>query len=258
MTESMGIRVEKGDGILSLIFDRAEKKNAITAPMYAALADGIEAADADPAIRVVLIRSEGDTFSAGNDIADFVKRGSSEGASTAEVLRFLQALARAKKPLVAAVQGKAVGVGTTMLLHCDYVILSDDAALITPFVNLALVPEAASSLLLPARIGHLRAFGMFALGEPCLAPQALAWGLANRVVPLHELHEIALGVAARLAAQPPAAVQISKSLMRESEALVARMAEEGAHFNAQLQSGEAQEAFAAFAERRKPDFSRFG
>lgn len=255
MTDNLGIRTEVSDGILTLTFDRADKKNAITAPMYAALAVGIERADADPAIRVVLLRSEGDTFSAGNDIADFVKRGNG-GASVTEVLRFLQALARSKTPIVAAVQGKAVGVGTTMLLHCDYVVMAEGASLITPFVNLALVPEAASSLLLPARIGHARAFEMFALGEPCTAEQALSWGLANRVVAVEALHATGLHIATRLAAQPPAALAATKLLMREAEAVLERMAAEGAHFNAQLKSTEAQEAFAAFAERRKPDFSR--
>lgn len=258
MSEHPGVRTEREGAVLVLTFDRADKKNAITAPMYAALADGIEAADRDPAIRVVLFRSEGDTFSAGNDIADFVTRGAATGKAPVEVMRFLHALAQARTPLVAAVQGKAVGVGTTMLLHCDYVLMAEGASLITPFVNLALVPEAASSLLLPARIGHARAFAMFALGEPCGATDALAWGLANRVVPAATLHEAAGAVAQRLAAQPPAAVAATKALMREGSAVLERMAAEGVHFNAQLRSAEAQEAFAAFAERRAPDFSRFG
>src|SRR5208337_1649295 len=151
MTEH--IKIEKEGGILTLTMARADKKNALTNMMYGALADALEHAEADPTIRAVLIQSEGDMFTSGNDLGEL------------HVLRFLQALTRASPPLIAAVQGRAVGVGTTMLLHCDLVFLADDALLSTPFVSLALVPEAGSSLLLPARIGHVRAFEMFALGD---------------------------------------------------------------------------------------------
>jgi enoyl-CoA hydratase/carnithine racemase len=157
---------------------------------------------------------------------------------------------------VAAVQGKAVGVGVTMLLHCDLVFVSDDAQLTTPFVNLALVPEAASSLLLPARIGHARAFSMFVLGEAVDAQKAVAWGIANAVVPRAELRARARAAAEAVAQRPPAAVAITKALMRDPDALAKRLDDEGAHFMAQLRSPEAREAFAAFAEKRAPDFSK--
>ncbi|MES1149360.1 MAG: enoyl-CoA hydratase-related protein, partial [Bradyrhizobium guangdongense] len=178
----------------------------------------------------------------------------SEGSRN--VVRFIQALARCTRPLVAAVQGRAVGIGTTMLLHCDLVVLADNALLSTPFVSLALVPEAASSLLMPQRIGHVRAYEMFALGETVPAATALAWGLANRVVPLDRLDTEALALAERLARQPAGALIATKRLMRNGEALVAQMTAEGAEFAQRLRTAEAREAFTAFAERRPPDFMK--
>jgi len=252
-----GIRVELNDDILSLVFARPEKKNAITDAMYGALADGIVRSDSDSSVRVVLIRSEGDTFTAGNDITDFANSGAEPSDKPKNVHRFLRAIASSSKPIIAAVQGNAVGVGTTMLLHCDYVVLADNAALITPFVNLALVPEAASSLLLPNRIGHVRAFAMFALGEPVPAKAALEWGLANLVVPAAQLEETALAVAQKLAEKPLSALVATKKLMRDPELAIARMNAEREVFALRLQSVEAKEAFAAFAERRKPDFRKF-
>jgi enoyl-CoA hydratase/carnithine racemase len=154
------------------------------------------------------------------------------------------------------VQGRAVGVGTTMLLHCDLVVLADNAQLSTPFVSLALVPEAASSLLMPARIGYARAYEMFALGETVPAKAALEWGLANRVVPLDKLDAEALALAQRLARQPAGALTATKKLMRNGEALVARMQAEGEQFAQRLRTAEAREAFTAFAERRAPDFTK--
>ena len=253
-----GIQVARSNDILTLSFDRADKKNAITDAMYGTLADEIAGAEGDPDTRVILLRAEGDTFTAGNDLADF-RQSDAEGPEPSEknVGRFLQALAVASKPIVAAVQGKAVGVGATLLLHCDYVVLAQGAALVTPFVGLGLVPEAASSLLLPARIGHVRAFSMFALGEPVSAEDALQWGLANRVVPIAELDTAANEVAAGLAAQPAGAVAATKRLMRSPAAIQERMDEESALFYERLKSAEAQEAFAAFAERRRPDFTKF-
>ncbi len=252
-----GIRVEKANGILTLSFDRVDKKNAITDAMYGILADEIAAAENDPGARVIVIRAEGDTFTAGNDLADFASGGQRKSGGPPNVRRFLEALAAASRPIVAAVQGAAVGVGTTMLLHCDHVVLADTARLSTPFVNLALVPEAASSHLLPARIGYLRAFAMFALGEAVPAETALAWGLANSVVAVDELDAAALQVAARFAAQPLGAVAATKRLMRDPAALSRQMDVEGELFAARLKSPEAQEAFAAFAARRKPDFAQF-
>lgn len=244
---------------MELVFDRAEKKNAITDAMYGVLADEIARADSDPALRVVLIRAEGDIFTAGNDLGDFAKADASAPKSDLprNVTRFIRTIAAAEKPIVAAVQGAAVGVGTTMLLHCDYVVMAEGASLITPFVNLALVPEAASSLLLPNRIGHPRAFAMFALGEPLPAKSALEWGLANQVVPLEEVEATARGVAEKLAAKPIGALIATKKLMRDTGATRKRMDTESEVFAARLVSPEAKEAFAAFAERRKPDFRKF-
>jgi enoyl-CoA hydratase/carnithine racemase len=256
MTEH--VRSEKSNGILTLTLNRPEKKNALTRAMYQALGEAIDAAEHDPDVRCVLIQSEGDLFTAGNDLADFaaVSNGQSEDAGRPGENPLLVALSRAKTPLVAAVQGKAVGVGVTMLLHCDLVFVADDASLTTPFVNLALVPEAASSLLLPARIGHTRAFAMFVLGEAVDAHKAVAWGIANAVVPRAELRARARAAAEAVAERPPAAVVITKALMRDPEALQKRLDVEGAHFVAQLGSPEAREAFAAFAQKRAPDFSR--
>ena len=249
------IIVSKADGLLTLVMNRPKKRNALTDAMYGVLADELEGAQTDNATRVIVIRGEGDMFTAGNDLADFAAAKPDDGVRN--VSRFIQALARATKPLVAAVQGRAVGVGTTMLLHCDYVVLAEDAKLTTPFVNLALVPEAASSLLLPARIGHLRAFSMLGLGEAVEARQAVEWGLANAVVPLGELVPAIEAVAARIARQPTGAIQATKRLMRDAEQLTGQMAVEGEEFTARLQSPEAKEAFMAFAQRREPDFTQF-
>ena len=255
MTEH--IRVENADGILSLTMARPDKKNALTNEMYGALADAIVAAETDPAVRVVLIRGEGDMFTAGNDVGEFAAIAAGKIQGERHVSRFLQALAHSSRPLVAAVQGRAVGIGTTMLLHCDLVVLADNALLSTPFVSLALVPEAASSLLMPLRIGYARAYEMFALGEAVDAKSALAWGLANRVVPLDKLDTEARALATRLAKQPAGAVSTTKRLMRNPELLAAQMLAESEHFAARLKTVEAREAFAAFAERRPPDFLKF-
>ncbi|REE04271.1 enoyl-CoA hydratase-related protein [Citricoccus muralis] len=281
--------VELQDAILTITLNRPAKKNALTDPMYGLLANAIERAESDPDVRVVLLRAEGDLFSAGNDIADFSRlaeqiAGASadqtapepSGAATTEsteptepggpasaitgqmnVWRFLHALAACTTPIVAAVQGKAVGVGTTMLLHADYVVLAEGAQLITPFVDLALVPEAASTLLLPQRIGHVRAFAMFALAEPLAAEDAVATGLANRVVPAESLQDTARQVAEALAAKPAGSLTATKRLMRDAAALTRVMDREVAEFTDRLAGPEAREAFAAFAERRSPDFSPF-
>lgn len=254
------VQIDRTDGILTLVLNRPEKKNALTDGMYRALADALEASNDDPTVRVILLRGEGDIFTAGNDIADFaaVNLGGAKSDEPKNVHRFIRNISRATKPIVAAVQGRAVGVGATMLLHCDQVVLAEDAKLTTPFVGLALVPEASSSLLLTARIGHLRAFSMFALGEAVGAQDALAWGLANRVVPLAELKASAEALAGRLAKQPIGALVATKRLMRDAEAVGRRMEEESAEFARRLTSPEAAEAFTAFAERRPPDFSKFG
>ena len=239
------------DGVLHLVMDRPEKKNALTDAMYGALADGLERADADEAVGAVLIGGANGVFTAGNDLSDFAAVAA--GAVRQEdrqVGRFLDRLARLQAPLVAAVPGLAVGVGTTLLLHCDLVYLAEEATLSTPFVDLALVPEAGSSLLLPQRIGHARAFALLGLGERMSARDALAAGLANRVLAAGELEAAAMAAARALAAKPRRALRETKRLMRlEGDALRARMAAEAEVFAAQLRSEEARAAFTAFATR---------
>lgn len=252
------IDVAREGKVLVLTIDRPDKKNALTNPMYGQLVEALETARDDREVRCVLVTGAGDTFTAGNDIGEFAKVAAGDMAQLdRHVHRVLDTLATFEKPLVAAVPGLAVGIGTTMLLHCDLVYLADTALLSVPFVDLALVPEAASSLLLQARVGYARAFAMFALGEKVDAGSALAWGLANKVVPGAELRATAMAAAHALAARPPGAVTATKSLMRDRDALLTRIAEEGKAFQTRLASPEAREAFAAFAERRKPDYSRF-
>jgi enoyl-CoA hydratase/carnithine racemase len=256
MTEH--VLVEKAGGVLTLTLNRPEKKNALTGEMYAALGGAIDGAADDPDVRCVLIQANGDMFTAGNDLGAFaaVNSGETPASERRGGSALITALARAKTPIVAAVNGRAVGVGTTMLLHCDLVFLGEDALLTTPFVNLALAPEAASSLLLPARIGHARAFAMFVLGEAVDAKKAEAWGIANAVVPNAELRARAKAAAEAIAARPPASVAVTKALMRDAQAYLDRIGEESVHFTNQLKSPEAREAFAAFREKRPADFSK--
>ena len=248
-------------GVLTLTINRPEKKNALTRAMYQALGDGIDQASGDLSIRCVLIQANGDIFTAGNDLGDFAAVNAGDAGANAardDGNPLLKALGRAKAPIVAAVHGRAVGVGVTMLLHCDLVFVAEDALLTTPFVNLALVPEAASSLLLPSRIGHARAFSMFALNEAVDGRTAAAWGIANAAVPAAELRAKARAAAEAIAAKPPSAVRATKALMRDPAAIAAAMDAEGKVFAAQLRSAEAKEAFSAFAEKRAPDFSKVG
>jgi enoyl-CoA hydratase/carnithine racemase len=254
MTEH--VKIDLDAGILTVTIARADKKNALTDAMYGALADALERAETDPAIRVVLLQGDGDSFTAGNDIADFSAQSQGTHHGEKKVFRFLNNLAKATRPLVAAVQGNAVGVGTTMLLHCDLVYVADTARLMTPFVNLALVPEAASSLLLPARVGHARAYAMFALGEPIDAATAVSIGLANAVVPLADLRAKARAAAEALAKRPLGALAQTKALMRNVDTISSQMNRESTIFQERLKTAEAREAFAAFAERRQPDFSK--
>lgn len=253
------ILIEKSGGVLTLTMNRPDKKNALTRAMYQSMGEAIDQAAFDKDVRCILIQANGDMFTAGNDLADFAAVNAGE-ANANEARRggnpLLAALARATTPLIAAVNGRAVGVGTTMLLHCDLVYVSEETLLTTPFVNLALVPEAASSVTLPSRIGHARAFAMFVLGEAVDAKKAVDWGIANEAVPLDQLRAKARAAAEAVAARPPAAVTITKALMRDAAGIAARMDEEGVHFAAQLKSPEAKEAFAAFAEKRAPDFGK--
>lgn len=251
MTDQVVVR--RSNGVLSLTLNRPEKKNALTGDMYAVLGDAISGAAHDPNVRCILVQANGDTFCAGADLGDFaaanaLKAGLPSDRKGGSAL--VAALARTETPIVAAVNGRAVGVGATLLLHCDLVFMAHDASLSTPFANLALVPEAASSILLPARIGHARAFAMFVLGEVVDAEKALAWGLANAVVDGAALKAAAHDAARAVAARPPSAVRICKRLMRESDKLASRIEEEVGLFAMQLNSPEARKAIAAVREKR--------
>ena len=242
-------------GVLHLVLDRPEKKNALTRAMYARLADSLEEAATDGSVRVVVLSGSGGVFTGGNDLADFMMDPPTGPDSP--VFRFLQAAATFPKPLVAAVQGPAIGIGTTILLHCDLAYASADAMLKMPFVDLGLVPEAASSLLLPRLAGRVRAAEMLLFGEAVPAETAREVGLVNAVVEAPVAH--ALEQAAVLAAKPPAAVRLTKALLAHdtAEAVGDAIAREGALFVERLGSPEAAEAFSAFFEKRAPDFSSF-
>jgi enoyl-CoA hydratase/carnithine racemase len=250
------VKIEVADGVMTLTLQRPEKKNALSGVMYDALSDAVRGAEVDASVRVVLLQGDGDSFTAGNDLADFARQAGDENSDGSPALRFIETISTASKPLVAAVQGNAVGIGTTMLLHCDLVYLADNARLITPFVNLALVPEAASSWLLPLRIGHARAYAMFALGEPMEATAALACGLVNAVVPQGELRKKAHDAAIALSKRPAGSLRETKRLMRDHQRTAAQIMEEGQLFKERLKTAEAREALAAFTERRPPNFAR--
>jgi enoyl-CoA hydratase/carnithine racemase len=254
MTEHVKVGVD--NGVMEITWNRPEKKNAITNAMYKAVGDALDRASADKSIRVALFTSEGDSFTAGNDLSVFAAANSGAAAEAPQGHRLIHTLAKFDKPLVAGVRGVAVGVGTTMLLHCDLVYVATDAKLSTPFVNLALVPEAASSITLPARIGHARAFAMFALGEPVLGEQAVQWGIANAAFPADKVIAAARDGARKLAQRPLGALMATKKLMRDGERLLQQMHNEAEYFGRQLKSPEAAEAFAAFAQKRQPDFSK--
>ena len=249
------IKVEFDSGVLTVTMARPDKKNAITNAMYGVMADALERAATDPAIRAVVFQGDGDSFTAGNDMADFAAQSKSQGG-VPQVGRFLKAISSATKPVIAAVQGNAVGIGTTMLLHCDLVYVAPTARLITPFVNIALVPEAASTHLLPARIGYAKAYEMFAFGESMDAATAVSIGLANAQVPLDELRDRARNAALALVKRPAGSLAQTKALMRDVDSLQAQMEREGDILQARLKGPEAREALTAFAERRPPDFSK--
>lgn len=250
------VKIGVASGVMTLTLQRPDKKNALTGEMYNAMSNALEDAESDPSVRVVLFQADGDSFTAGNDLSDFARRSHGESSGESPAQRFISSIGKAGKPLIAAVQGNAVGVGTTMLLHFDLIYLAENARLTTPFVNLALVPEAASSWLLPLRIGHVRAYAMFALGESMNAASAVACGLANAAVPLDELRNRARDAAIALTKRPAGSLSLTKQLMRDHARIAAQMAEEGKLFAERLTTPEAREAFAAFAERRLPDFSK--
>ena len=249
------LKVRHDGSVLEIIFARPDKKNALSNAMYRTAAEALNAAQSNPTVRVVLFGAEGDAFTAGNDLADFASAATGK-RDELQAHRFIEALAHAEKPIVAAVSGLAVGVGTTMLLHCDLVYVAATAKLTTPFVNLALVPEAASSLLLPARIGHVRAFAMFALGEGLSGQEAVALGLANKVLPAEQVLPAAQEVARMLATRPLGSLIATKRLLRDRARILDQIDSEGAIFAERLKTAEAAEAFRAFAERRQPDFTK--
>lgn len=251
------------NGVLTLTMNRPDKKNALTEAMYAALADGLEEAERNPVIRVILILANGDAFTAGNDLSDFAAQGSKPAETTPgnelrPVERFLQGIASARKPLVAGVNGLAVGVGVTMLLHCDLAYAGKSATFAMPFVNLGLVPEAGSSYLLPRLVGQQRASELFLLGKKIDADKAENIGLVADVVADDKLRETAIAAARTLAAKAPKAVLATKALLRDAEReTVANVIKaEGEIFAAQLRSAEVKEAISAFFEKRAPDFSK--
>jgi enoyl-CoA hydratase/carnithine racemase len=250
------ILIHTDAGVTTLTFNRPDKKNSITAAMYAALADALEAAQADGAVRCVVFQGHEAVFSAGNDIADFLDQP--PAGVDSPVFRFLRAIAQFPKPVVAAVCGPAVGIGTTLLFHCDLVYAGDNAAFSMPFVNLGLCPEAASSLLVPQMLGYHRAAEALLLGEPFMAEAALEVGLVNRVLPPTEAAGYAQAVARKLALKPISALLETKRLMKkgQTQLILATMAEEGESFGRMLREPAAREAFGAFMERRKPDFSK--
>lgn len=262
-TANQDILVHTEAAVTTITFNRVDKKNSITEAMYAAMADALIAAEADAAVRVVVFQGDMAIFSAGNDIADFLQQSSAQGgqpqgAGERPVWRFLNAIAAFPKPLVAAVCGPAVGIGTTLLLHCDLVYAGDNAAFSLPFVNLGLCPEAASSLLLPQMLGYHRAAEALLLGEPFMAEAALEVGLVNRVVPPAECNLLAQTQAKKLAAKPLSALIETKRLMKagQSAAVSERMREEGASFARLMAGPAAREAFGAFMQKRRPDFSQ--
>ena len=249
------VKVQVDGRLLILTISRPEKKNALTGAMYGALADALESAGHER-VNAVLIQSDGDTFSAGSDMSEFSAEAIRDGIGKSRGARFLRCLAAMEVPVVAAVQGKAIGVGATMLLHCDYVILASDAQLSAPFVDLALVPEAASGYLLPFQVGNIRAFEMIALGRPVDAQTAVEWGIANRSVPADQLRAEAKAIAEVIAAKAPGAIRATKRLMSERRRVIDQMNAEFDAIDKQLAGNECSEALAAFKEKRRPDFSK--
>lgn len=247
------IAVIEQAGVLEIHIDRPDKKNALTAAMYRAMTAALADASARADIGAVLFAGRGDAFCAGNDLKDFL--AGPEGGAAA--FAFIRAIAAFDKPLVAAVQGLAVGVGTTMLFHCDLIYAAPDARFVMPFVNLGIVPEAGSSLLAPALMGHAKAAAMLMLGEPMDAEGADRVGLVTAIVPADQLLDHARARAAALMAKPPQALAVTRRLMKGDPAmLTARIDEEARLFRESLTSPEAQEAFTAFFEKRAPVFRR--
>ncbi|HXE46819.1 MAG TPA: enoyl-CoA hydratase [Ramlibacter sp.] len=253
---SSDILIHTERGVMTMTLNRLDRKNSITLAMYSAMADALLAAESDAAIRVAVVQGHETVFSAGNDIGDFLHRPA--GGMDAPAFRFLRGIATFSKPLLAAVCGPAVGIGTTMLFHCDLVYAGDNAAFSMPFVNLGLCPEAASSLLAPQMLGYHRAAEALLLGEPFMAEAALEVGLVNRVVPPTEANGVAQAAAHKLAVKPIGSLIETKRLMKkgQQQLVLQQMADEGLIFSRLLGEPAAKEAFGAFMEKRKPDFSK--
>lgn len=252
------IETERNGAVMQIAINRPEKKNALTGDMYTALAEAVEQAEADSAVRVLLLYGKGDAFTAGNDLQDFMEKPW-KGQERPPAVRFIHAVANAKKPIVAAVHGLVVGVGTTILLHCDLVYAAEETRFMLPFVDLGIVPEAASTVLLPALIGRQHASEHLLLGTPLTAKRAYEIGMVNAVLPVAGLLPAANGAAQTLAAKPAGALRATKDLLkRASKADVDRaLREEVEIISERLDSPETREALSAFLEKRKPDFSKF-
>jgi enoyl-CoA hydratase/carnithine racemase len=252
----MSIHTATANGVLTIEIARPEKKNALTLAMYQALTDAVNAAVQDAQVRALLIVGHSGVFTSGNDLEDFLQRP--PASEDSPVFRFMQTLAACDKPIVAAVTGAAIGIGTTLLLHCDLVYVSADARLAMPFVALGLVPEFASSLLVPLLMGRVKAAEKLLLAEPFTGAEAVELGLANAALPAAEVVTHARRQAERFNALPLEAVRETKRLLRApaSEAVSRAMQAEALVFARRLRSAEAQEAFRAFFEKRKPDFSK--
>ena len=255
-TQGNDILIHAESGIMTITLNRVDKKNSITAAMYATMAEALIQAETSSAVRVVVLQGHEAVFSAGNDIGDFLN--GPPATEESPVYRFLHAISAFPKPVIAAVCGPAVGIGTTMLFHCDLVYAGDNAAFSMPFVNLGLCPEAASSLLAPQMMGYHRAAEALLLGEPFMAEAALEVGLVNRVLPPLEANNYAQAVAKRLAAKPTSSLVETKRLMKKGLAATvkAQMSEEGVSFARMLREPAAKEAFGAFLEKRRPDFTK--
>jgi enoyl-CoA hydratase/carnithine racemase len=252
----MSIKTAVMNGVATIEIARPDKKNALTFAMYEAMAGALRAAQDDGAVRAVLIVGQPGIFTSGNDLEDFVAR---QPGADSPAFQFMKALVGIDKPVVAAVTGAAIGIGTTMLLHCDLVYVSDEARLAMPFVSLGLVPEFASSLIFPQLVGRAKAAEKLLLGEPFSAQEAVDLGLANAVLPAGEVVNHARRIAERFNALPPGAVRETKKLMRRADAdrVLQTIGTEGEAFAARLASPEAKEAFSAFFQKRKPDFAQF-
>jgi enoyl-CoA hydratase/carnithine racemase len=251
------VRIESKNGVLAITLARPERRNAITVAMYGALADAIGRAQDDPTLRLITLAGEGDDFTAGNDLADFMAAMPRDGEEIA-VWRMLRALAANELPLIAAVHGNAIGIGTTLLLHCDLVLAEEGTRFSLPFVDLGLVPEAASSLLLPRLAGRRRAARYLLLAESFGPEEAREWGLVSKVVPKGGLGQALADTVAALLAKPAEALRLTQCLLRHGarDEILERFELENGHFAERLTSAEVKEAITAFFEKRKPDFSR--